>query len=117
METKRPRMREMPNPLTGPVPNWNRNSAAVTVVRLPSRMAEKALSYPWSTARRGVLPRRSSSRMRSKMSTLASTAMPMVRMMPAMPGMVRVACKAAMAAKSRKRFRASARLASMPDHL
>ena len=35
----------------------------------------------------------SSSRMRSKMSTLASTAMPMVSTMPAIPGRVRVALK------------------------
>ena len=40
-----------------------------------------------------VRPERSSSRMRSKMSTLASTAIPTVRMMPAMPGSVRVASK------------------------
>ena len=33
-----------------------------------------------------LMPRRSSSRIRSKTSTLASTAMPTVRIMPAMPG-------------------------------
>ena len=48
---------------------------------------------PASTADRTVRPARSSSRMRSKTSTLASNAMPMVRMMPAMPGRVSVALK------------------------
>src|SRR5215475_426150 len=63
--------------------------AATMVVALASRMAENALEKPASTAARGDLPLRSSSRTRSKMSTLASTAMPRVRMMPAIPGKVR----------------------------
>ena len=45
---------------------------------------------PASTAAPMVLPKRNSSFMRSKISTLASTAMPMERMKPAMPARVNV---------------------------
>src|SRR5579864_2087042 len=53
-------------------------------------MEVKARSKPLSIAERTVRPARSSSRIRSKTSTLASTAMPMVKMTPAMPGRVSV---------------------------
>ena len=81
-------------PRIGPVPNWNRKSAAISVVTLVSMIDDSALlearrRSPTATVR----PARSSSRMRSKMSTLASTAMPMVSTMPAMPGRVSVAPK------------------------
>ena len=56
-------------------------------------MVIKAREYPVSTAEIGVRPDRTSSRMRSNTSTLASTAMPMVKTMPAMPGNVSVACR------------------------
>ena len=52
--------------------------------------------------------------MRSKISTLASTAMPIVSAMPAMPGSVSVACSAVSAPSSRIRFAISAMLAKMP---
>ena len=67
-----------------------RITATMTLVRLPSRMAEKARSKPSFTEPSTVLPERISSRMRSAVMTLASTPMPMLRMMPAMPGRVRV---------------------------
>ncbi len=78
-------------PLIGPVPNWNRNAALMSVVMCASKMVRNARSNPSWTAWR--IPRwwRSSSRMRSKMSTFASTDMPIVSTMPAMPGSVRVA--------------------------
>ena len=62
------------NPRTGPVPNWKRMIAVISVVRLASTIAESAASKPVSTAVRGVFPASTSSRMRSKMRTLASTA-------------------------------------------
>jgi hypothetical protein len=77
----------------GPVPNWNRKTAEMMVVRLESKMAVKAREKPWDTALRTPLPTASSSFILSKMRTLASTAMPMARMMPAMPGRVRAALK------------------------
>ena len=54
-------------------------------------MAFIARLKPSSEASRTVLPRASSSRMRSKMSTLASTAMPTESTSPASPGSVSVA--------------------------
>jgi hypothetical protein len=66
-----------------------------SVVRFESTMADMACLKPSSAAVRGTLPALSSSRMRSKIRTLASTAMPMDRMSPAMPGMVSVALNAA----------------------
>ena len=88
-----PMIRVTAKPLMGPVPNWNRKTAEMTVVRLESKIVQNAFLKPASMADLGDLPRLSSSRMRSKISTLASTAMPMDRMMPAMPGMDRVALK------------------------
>ena len=70
---------------------------------------------PASMAARGVLPTRSSSRMRSKIRMLVSTAMPIVSAMPAMPGSVRVAPNAAMQASRMIRFSTSARSAIGPD--
>ncbi len=61
------------------------------------------------------LPRANSSRMRSKISTLESTAMPMERTMPAMPGRVRVARKRESAASIKSRFSSRARLAIAPE--
>ena len=48
---------------------------------------------PVSTAGTTAFPARNSSRMRSKIRTLLSTAIPMVRIMPAIPGRVRTASK------------------------
>ena len=84
-------------PFTGPVPNWKRQSAVSTVERLESVMAGSAWRKPSSMARRTVLPWRSSSRMRSKISTLASTAMPIESTRPARPGSVSVASSIASA--------------------
>ena len=58
---------------------------------LPSRIALAAFPKPSLIAsRRSSLLLTSSSRMRSKISTLASTAMPTVSAMPASPGSVKV---------------------------
>ena len=54
-------------------------------------MAFMACLNPSSTERRIVFPCWSSSRMRSKMRTLASTAIPIESTMPASPGRVSVA--------------------------
>ena len=70
------------NPRTGPVPNWKRMSPVISVVILASTMADTALLKPSSTAVRGARRRSSSSRMRSKMSTFASTAIPIERISP-----------------------------------
>ena len=102
------------NPFTGPLPKYIRITAQSSVVKLPSSTAEKAFSYPRLTALANVLPAFSSSRMRSKTSTLASTAMPRVRMIPAMPGMVIVAPNAAIAPRMSTTLTASAATAITP---
>ena len=73
-------------PLIGPVPNMNSTIAAISVVRFESTIVEYALSQPARMLACGDMPFASSSRMRSKISTFASTAMPTVSTMPAMPG-------------------------------
>ena len=65
-------------------------------VTLASMIDEKALPKPSRTATGKATPRERSSRMRSKISTLASTAMPIVSTSPAMPGSVNVASSIAM---------------------
>ena len=56
----------------------------MSVVKLPSRIAEYAFLYPSATARRNALPARSSSLIRSFIITLAST-IPNVNTIPAIP--------------------------------
>ncbi len=82
-----------------------------------SRMVSKALEYPPSMAALGVFPSLSSSLILSNMRTLASTAIPIVRMIPAMPGRVRVALRPAKAPIIIIRFRISAKSAIAPDIL
>ena len=53
--------------------------------------------------------------MRSNTNTLASTAMPIVRMMPAMPGSVRVLSNAAIAPMTRITFKHNAPTAITPQ--
>ena len=62
---------------------------------LESKIALKAFLKPSSIADLTERPLASSSLIRSKISTLASTAIPIVRMIPAIPGKVKVPCKAA----------------------
>ena len=79
------------------------------VVTCVSTMVAKAFEKPFSMAAFGARPLRSSSRIRSKTSTFESTAIPMVRMKPAMPGSVSVASKSDIAQASSSAFRTPAR--------
>jgi hypothetical protein len=79
------------NPLTGPVPKKNKTNEAIRVVILASRIVPKDLEYPDSTAAKGLLPLKYSSLIRSKIITFESTAIPIVKTMPAIPGNVKVA--------------------------
>ena len=67
-----------------------RTTATMTMVTLPSMTGVRPRAKPLLRAPGRDLPLRSSSLMRSAVMTLASTPMPMARMMPAMPGSVRV---------------------------
>ena len=88
MEHTTPMVSVMAKPLMVPAPKIISTRPAMMVVMLESRIAENARLNPLSTEARTVLPARISSFMRSKMMTLASTAMPMDSTMPAMPGSV-----------------------------
>ncbi|MNH09371.1 hypothetical protein D3C79_688240 [compost metagenome] len=60
------------------------------------------------------MPAFSSSRIREKISTLASTAIPMVNTIPAIPGRVRVAPSSDISASSRTMLPARAMVAITP---
>ena len=102
------------NPLIAPVPTYIRMIAVISVVTFASNTAENARLYPRSTEVRRFLPPAISSRIRSNTRTFASTAMPMVRMMPAMPGSVSVALNAAIAPSTRTMLSPSAQTAITP---
>ena len=51
-----PMIRVTAKPLMGPVPNWNRNTAEMTVVRLESKIVQNAFLKPASMADLGDLP-------------------------------------------------------------
>ena len=65
-------------------------NAAIRVVMFPSRIADIAFLKPISIADATVLPLASSSLIRAKIITSASTAIPIERMIPAIPGSVSV---------------------------
>ena len=79
------------NPLTGPVPKKNKTNESIRVVILASRIVPKDLEYPDSTAAKGLLPLNYSSLIGSKIITFESTAIPIVKTIPAIPGNVKVA--------------------------
>ena len=79
------------NPLIGPDPKKYKNIAAASVVKLASTIVAVACLNPAFTDDTIFRPRLSSSRIRSKISTLASTAIPIVSTIPAIPGKVSVA--------------------------
>ena len=78
------------NPLIVPVPKIPSTSAAIRVVTLPSMIADNALWNPAFTDCLTEAPVASSSLIRVKITTFASTAIPTERMIPARPGSVNV---------------------------
>ena len=89
----RPIVSVIANPRIGPVPNWNRNAAAISEVTCVSSSVRNTRAKLALTAARAPRCAASSSLMRSKISTFESTPMPIVRMKPAMPGSVMAAPK------------------------
>src|SRR5450755_3132416 len=81
-----PTMRVNAKPLTVPVPSQYSTPAPTIVVTCESNTVVNARLNPTPTAARVVRPAQSSSLMRSKISTFASTAMPMESTNPAIPG-------------------------------
>ena len=84
------------------------------VVMFESAMAQKALSKPALTTAWFDLPRRISSFMRSKISTLASTAMPTFSTSPAIADRVRVKLNTESTETMKYRFRSWAMIAFRP---
>ena len=102
------------NPRIGPVPKAYSTIPVIIVVKFESKIAEKALLYPSASDREMDLPARSSSLMRSKISTLASTAIPSVSTNPAIPERVSTEWKEASTPSVKKLFTTSAPSASRP---
>ena len=90
MESTIPIIRVYANPLTVPEPSAISTNAAMIVVMLPSRMADIAFLKPIFIEELTVLPVAISSRIRAKIMTFASTAIPILKMIPAIPGSVSV---------------------------
>ena len=75
----------------GPLPKIKSANAAIKVVRFASTIVETALLNPWSIDSNIFFLNKFSSLILSKINTLASTAIPIVRTIPAIPGRVNVA--------------------------
>ena len=67
-------------PLTWAVATANRTSAVIAVTTFASMIVWKPFAYPVAIACRTLFPDRTSSLIRSKMTTFASAATPIVRM-------------------------------------
>ena len=93
IEVAMPIIKVTENPLIGPLPNENKAKAANKVVKLASTIVEIALWNPASIASRIFLPELNYSFILSKIKTFASTAIPTVKIIPAIPGRVSVASK------------------------
>ena len=117
IEIRIPQNSTVAKPLIGPVPNCHSTNAAIRVVTFASTIVVNALSYPPSTAARGVFPFFSSSRIRSKMITFASIDIPTVNIKPAIPGKVKVACNEAYMARTNIIFQIKAKSAIVPANL
>ena len=79
------------NPFTGPDPNANNIIAEIKVVIFASRTVILAFVYPESKAWIIDFSVFNSSLILSNIKTFASTAIPIVKTMPAIPGKVNVA--------------------------
>jgi len=91
-------------------------TAVIKVVRLASTMVVVARSNPFRIAIRNAAPRDNSSRILSKISTFASTDIPIVRTKPANPVNVRLTLISIKMAMVKIRFKASAMHATMPQN-
>jgi len=98
----------------GPLPNENKAKAANKVVKLASTIVEIALWKPDSIASKISRPDLNSSLILSKIKTFASTAIPIVNTIPAIPGKVRVACNRLNNAKIKIILQNNAILAKTP---
>jgi len=112
-----PKERVRAKPCTKEEPNQNRIIATNKVVRFPSRIDGHARVNPSSMATIKFLPARSSSLMREKMSTFASTAIPTDKITPAIPANVRVTGITLNNARRSTRYKRRAKHAKSPGTL
>ncbi len=113
-EVKIPMMRVVANDSIGPEPNTFSTIAVNMVVTFASIIEESAFWKPVSTADFKSLPAACSSLILSKISTLASTAIPIVKTIPAIPASVSTAPKDASEPKINKMFANKAMSAMIP---
>ena len=90
IETKTPTASASANPLIRLVVKKYNTKQVISVEMFESRMEGQALLNPSLMARSNFFPARNSSFILANIKILASTAMPMDRMNPAIPGKVRV---------------------------
>ena len=102
-------------PFIGPVPKINKINAVKPVVIFASKIEDSALLNPSDTDFLKPLPFLSSSRTRSNIKTLASTEIPIVNTIPAIPGSVRTAPSPAKIPKIRRIFNNKAISAKIPE--
>ena len=88
-----PIRRVVAKPLIGPVPNTNKTKAVTPVVMLASKIEERALLKPSDTACFKPFSLLNSSLTLSNIKTFASTDIPIVSTIPAIPGRVSTAPK------------------------
>ena len=105
------------NPLIGPVPKINNIIDAIKVVIFASAIVEKAFLYPSSIEANGVEPLATSSFILSKIKTFASTAIPTVKIIPAIPGNVNVAPNNVNIPTKKNRLASNVTLAIKPNIL
>src|SRR6478672_341135 len=117
IEVRMPRQCTTAKPRIAPEPKISSARPAIIVVTLESRIVAHARSKPAAIAACGELPARSSSRIRSLISTLASIAMPSVNAIAAMPGRVSVACISDSSEISSSRLTASANTLKKPNSM
>ena len=108
--------RVIAKPFTGPVPIIYKISAVINVVTFASKIVTKALEKPSLIADCGSFSF-NSSRIRENISTFASTAIPTVKTIPAMPGKVKEAPNRDIIPVIKTKFRINEILAAMPNTL
>ena len=109
-----PIKRVVAKPFIGPVPKTNNTSAVTPVVILASKIDDNALLNPSETACFNPFSLLNSSLTLSKIRTLASTDIPIVKTIPAIPGSVRTAPKPDKKPKINTIFKTNATSAKRP---
>ena len=101
-------------PLIGPDPNTKRIKAVSPVVIFASKIDDNALLKPSTTDCFSPFPRFNSSLILSKIRTFASTDIPIVSTIPAIPGKVKTAPRPAKIPNIKTKFNTKATSAYIP---